>query len=56
MTTLFSVAWNNKYLCGFFALQTLAWIGADEVFGNTWQQVLPWQHFFPFLGCAYKSF
>ena len=32
-----------------------AQIGADKFFNNTWQQVLPWQHCFMFLGLTNLS-
>ena len=50
MATLFHVSWALIFFGGFFAFQIPAWIRADYFFGNTWQQVLPWQHFFMFLG------
>ena len=49
LATLFSFSWTQEYFYGFFAFHTPAQTGADELFGNTWQQVLPWQHFFRFL-------
>ena len=32
----FSVSWIYKYFYGFFAIHTLAGIGADYFFSNTW--------------------
>ena len=41
-----SVSLTYKYFYVFFAFHTAAWTGADKLFGDTWQQVLPWQYFF----------
>ena len=35
MVRLFAVSWTYEYFCGFFAFQTTAWIGADQLFDNT---------------------
>ena len=50
---LFYVSWAYKSFLGFFTCQTPAQIGADWFFGNTRQQVLPWQHFFLFRGLIF---
>ena len=53
MATLFYVSWASKSFMGFFEFQTPAWIGADHFFNDTWQQVLPRQHFFVSLTLKY---
>ena len=44
-TFFVSWAYINKHFCGFFAFQTLAWVGADKFFSDTWHPILLWQHF-----------
>ena len=41
---------------GIFSYHTAARTGADLPFSNIRQQVLPWQHFFLFLGYGGKKF